>query len=240
VQFTDSGEFQPPRQAKLTQTGLSGTARRKKGSNMRAWRQLMVLAALTLSGAAHAGGPFGIDHRLHYDNSGIWKRSNQNLLMYGTIVTVGAGALAFGDNDKLGDTFWRSVDAMTIASVSAVAMKVTFQRERPSQTSNPNEFFRGAHAQSFPSGEVTAIAAAVTPFIVNYGDEHPAVYALALLPAYDAVARMKTRGHWQSDVLVGAVLGTGVGIWATHRKSPLILGWLPGGFQVGFVHHFKP
>ncbi|OOG56886.1 phosphatase PAP2 family protein [Rhodanobacter sp. C03] len=197
-------------------------------------------AALASSIALASGGPLGIDHRLHYDNSGIWKRSDQNVLMYGTILTVAGGALAFGDQDKFGDTMWRSVDAMVISSIGAQAMKYTFQRERPSQTSNPNEFFKGTHAQSFPSAEVTAIAAAVTPFMAAYGDDHPAVYALTLLPAYDAVARMKTRGHWQSDVLVGAALGTGVGLWAAHRQSPLILGWLPGGFQVGFVHHFKP
>ena len=208
---------------------------------MRTKQYLACLAALAISGNAIAGGgPLGIDHRLHYDNSGIWKRGNQNALMYGTIITVGVGALVFGDNDKLGDTFWRSVDAMVISGVGAQAMKYTFQRERPSQTDNPNRFFKGRHAQSFPSGEVTAISAAVTPFMVAYGDDHPAVYALALLPVYDAVARVKTRGHWQSDVLVGAALGTGVGLWAAHRQSPLIVGWLPGGFQVGFVHHFKP
>ena len=204
-------------------------------------RWLLVLFLLTGSGTALAsGGPFGIDHRLHYDNSGIWKRTDQNALMYGTIVTVGVGALAFGDHDKLGDTFWRSVDAMVVTGIGAEAMKYTFRRERPSQTSDPDKFFQGSHAQSFPSGEVAAVSAAVTPFIVNYGDEHPAVYALALLPAYDAVARMKVRGHWQSDVLVGAALGTGIGIWAAHRDSPLIVGWLPGGFSVGYVHHFKP
>lgn len=208
---------------------------------MRPLQYLALFMALTTSGVAMAsGGPFGIDHRWHEDNSGIWKRNNQNTLLYGTILTVGAGALVFGDNDKLGDTFWRSVDAMVLSSVATTAMKYTFQRERPSQTDNPNEFFKGRHAQSFPSGEVAAISAAVTPFIVAYGDDHPAVYALALLPAYDAVARIKTRGHWQSDVLVGAAIGTGIGIWAAKRQSPLILGWLPGGFQVGFVHHFKP
>ena len=95
-------------------------------------------------------------------------------------------------------------------------------------------------AAAVGSGEVTAISAAVTPFMVAYGDDHPAIYSLALLPVYDAVARVKTRGHWQSDVLVGAAIGTGVGLWAAHRQSPLIIGWLPGGFQVGFVHHFKP
>jgi len=207
---------------------------------MRAFRGLACFFALAFSGAVCAsGGPLGIDHRLHYDNSGIWKRSDQKALLYGSILTVGAGALAFGDNDKLGDTFWRSVDAMVVTGVGTTALKYTFRRERPSQTDDPDKFFHG-HSQSFPSGEVAALSAAVTPFIVNYGDEHPAVYALALLPAYDAVARMKVHAHWQSDVLVGAVIGTGVGLWAAHRQSSLVVGWLPGGFSVGYVHHFKP
>ncbi|MDW2982186.1 phosphatase PAP2 family protein [Rhodanobacter sp. KK11] len=207
---------------------------------MPALRSWLCAAAILVSGAAHAGGgPLGIDHRVRYDNSGIWNRSDQNALLYGTIGTVVGGALVFGDNDQLGDTFWRSVDAMVISSVGAQAMKYAFQRERPSQTDNPDRFFAGSHAQSFPSGEVAAISAAVTPFIVTYGRDHPAVYALALLPAYDAVARVKTHGHWQSDVLVGAALGTGVGLWAAHRDSPLIVSWLPGGFRVGFIHRFK-
>lgn len=207
---------------------------------MRALR-LWLFAAITLFPAVvmASGGPLGIDHRIHYDNSGIWKRSNQNVLIYGTLVTVAGGALAFGDQDKLGDTFWRSVDALAVTAVGTTGLKLAFQRERPSQTSDPDQFFAGRHAQSFPSGEVAAISAAVTPFIANYGSDHPAVYALALLPVYDAVARVKTRGHWQSDVLVGAAIGTGVGLWAARRNSPMIIGWLPGGFQVGFIHHFK-
>ena len=197
------------------------------------------LALLASASAMASGGPFGIDHRIHYDDSGIWKRSNQDVMIYGMIATVVGGALAFGDRDKLGDTFWRSVDALAVTGVATEGLKFTFQRERPSQTSDPDRFFAGSHAESFPSGEVAAISAAVTPFMVNYGHDHPSVYALALLPVYDAVARVKTRGHWQSDVLAGAAVGTGVGLWASHRNSPLIIGWLPGGFQVGFIHHFK-
>lgn len=199
---------------------------------------LFVLAMLLTSPALAGDGPFGIDHRLHYDNSGIWKRSDQLALEYGSILTVAGGALVLGDDNRLGDTFWRSVDAMALGSLATQGLKVTFQRERPSVTADPGKFFQGIHAQSFPSGEVTAMAAAVTPFIVTYGEEYPAVYALALLPTYDAVARMKTRGHWQSDVLVGAAVGVGFGVWAAHRQSPLILGWLPGGFRVGWVHRF--
>jgi undecaprenyl-diphosphatase len=199
---------------------------------------LLLFVLVPVEAACASGGPLGIDHRLHYDNSGIWNRNDQNVLMYGTIVTVGAGALAFGDHDELGDTFWRSVDAMVVSGVSTQALKYAFGRERPSQTSDPDRFFK--HGQSFPSGEVAAMSAAVTPFIVQYGDDHPAVYALAQLPAYDAVARMKVHAHWQSDVLVGAAVGTGIGVWASHRDSPLIVGWLPGGFSVGYVHRFKP
>jgi undecaprenyl-diphosphatase len=208
---------------------------------MRIGHFLSFLLVLAVPGTAYAsGGPLGIDHRLHYDNNGIWNRGDQDTLMYGTILTVGAGALTFGDQDKLGDTFWRSVDAMAFTGISAEVMKRSFQRERPSQTSDPNRFFQGWHAQSFPSGEVAVISAAVTPFIASYGQDHPAVYALALLPAYDAVARMKVHAHWQSDVLVGAALGTGIGLWSARRESPVIVGWLPGGFSVGYVHHFKP
>lgn len=200
---------------------------------------LMLFMASPL--AAHAGGgPFGIDHRVSYDNSGIWKRSNQKILLYGTVVTVGVGALAEGGDTRLGDTFWRSVDSMVATGVTATAMKYAFRRERPSRTDDPNRWFKGRGAQSFPSAEVAALSAAVVPFMVNYGDDHPAVYALALLPAYDAVARVKVRGHWQSDVLAGAALGVGIGLWSAKRPdSPIVLSWLPGGFRVGYVHRFR-
>lgn len=198
----------------------------------------VVLTAVLPLTARAASGPFGIDHRIAYDNSGIWQRTNQKALMYGTIVTVVGGSILLGDQNKLGDTFWRSLDSMAVSSAISQAAKWTFQRERPSQTSDPNKFFQGIRYQSFPSGEVTAIAGAVTPFVVAYGKDHPAVYALEILPLYDAVARVKVRGHWQSDVLVSWAIGTAVGVWAAHRQSPLILGWLPGGFEVGFIHRF--
>ena len=196
----------------------------KSGLLMRRFTALLFIGICTMAPLhmARAGGPFGIDHRIAYDNSGIWARNNQKALVGATILTVVGGSLALGDQDKLGDTFWRSLDSMAVSSALAQGSKWIFQRERPSQTSNPDLFFRGA----------------VTPFVVAYGHDHPAVYALELLPLYDAIARVKTRGHWQSDVLVGWAIGTGVGIWAAHRDSPLILGWLPGGFQVGFVHRF--
>jgi undecaprenyl-diphosphatase len=215
-------------------TMLSGNPKRR----LAALLLICMCMAAPMRAAIAASGPFGIDHRIAYDNSGIWARHNQKVLMGATILTVVGGSLALGDQNKLGDTFWRSLDSMAVSSAISQGMKWTFQRERPSQTSDPNKFFEGTRYQSFPSGEVTAIAGAVTPFVVAYGHDHPAVYALELLPLYDAIGRVKARGHWQSDVLVGWALGTAVGIWAAHRKSPLILGWLPHGFTLGFVHRF--
>jgi len=188
---------------------------------------------------AHAaGGPFGIDHRIAYDNSGIWKRSYQTDLANGATLFVVGGALWEGGESPFGDTLWRSLDAMVLTAGTTTAAKYVFSRERPSQTSDPDQFFKGHGNQSFPSGEVAEIASVVTPFMVEYGPDHPAVYALALLPVYDAIARVKVRGHWQSDVIVGGAIGVGFGWYASHRDHPLILSALPGGFMAGFRKEF--
>jgi hypothetical protein len=188
--------------------------------------------------AAHApvalagGGPLGIDYRLSYDDSGIWARSNQNALIDGMMAFVGVGALWEGGEDRLGRTFWQSVDAGVFSGVAATALKYIFSRERPSQTSDPNRWFTG-HGQSFPSGEVTTTSSLVTPFVLEYGRDHPAIYALELLPIYDGLARMKTRGHWQTDVLAGFALGTAAGYFLHRPGMPVILSVLPHGFEIG-------
>jgi len=183
-------------------------------------------------------GPFGIDHRLAYDNSGIWKRSYQKDLAAGSAIFVVGGALWEGGETKFGDTLWRSLDAMVLTAGTTTAAKVIFSRERPSQTNDPDQFFTGHGNSSFPSGEVAHITSIVTPFMLEYGPDHPAVYALAALPVYDAVARMKVRGHWQSDVLAGGAIGFGIGWYSTRREHPLILTALPGGFMVGLRKEF--
>ncbi|HET7593280.1 MAG TPA: phosphatase PAP2 family protein, partial [Rhodanobacteraceae bacterium] len=122
------------------------------------WLLIGIAATAPTRAAFAASGPFGIDHRIAYDNSGVWARHNQKVLMGATIVTVAGGSLALGDRSKLGDTFWRALDSMAVSSAVSQAAKWTFQRERPSQTPNPDEFFKGIRYESFPSGEVTAMA----------------------------------------------------------------------------------
>jgi membrane-associated phospholipid phosphatase len=199
-------------------------------------RLLLSLALLAASPAFAGSGPLGIDHRWSYDNSGIWKRSTQNLLQYGGPLADFAFAAWEGGETRLGRAAWQSVDSMALSAVAANVAKPVFGRERPAQTDDPNQWFKGGH--SFPSGEVATVAGIVTPYVLEYRHDYPAVYALELLPAYDAVARMKLQAHWQTDVLASFALGTAAGYFAHERESPFILGLLPGGFSVGFKKSF--
>jgi undecaprenyl-diphosphatase len=180
----------------------------------------------------------GIDHVVDYDNSGIWKRSAQQALVYTLIGGEIAGALWEGGETRLGKSFWQAIDSSAIGAVSSEALKHIFTRSRPDQSPDPNLWFQGRGHYSFPSGEVTAVSAIVTPFVLEYDHDAPVVYALELLPLYDAVARVKVQAHWQTDVLAGFALGTLTGYYAHSRDSAFVLGVLPKGFTIGLRKTF--
>ncbi|MGH8713789.1 MAG: phosphatase PAP2 family protein [Casimicrobiaceae bacterium] len=219
-----------------------GTLTRVTDQTMHRWRGygpcLCLLFLLHAGRSAAGGGPLGIDHVVDYQDTGIWKRSNQTALIDVLVGGEIAGALWEGSETRLGKTFWQSIDSSAIGAVTSEAMKHIFTRSRPDQSSNPNLWFQGSSHYSFPSGEVTAVTAIVTPFVFEYGRDHPAIYALELLPLYDGIARMKVHAHWQTDVLAGFALGTATGYFAHARDSPMILSALPHGFMVGLRTKF--
>ena len=201
------------------------------------------LLALVLSvGAAcvaHAGsGPLGIDHEWALDQSGIWARKYQTGLEFGVIAVEVSGALWLGNDNELGHTMWQTVDSSLLSGLASEILKRSFSRARPEQGDNPNAWFKGSCCESFPSGEVTLQASFVTPLIVNYAHESPWIWGLEVLPVYDAIARMKSQAHWQTDVIAGWALGTGIGYWTTTWKTPLLVRILPGGLSVGFYKRF--
>ncbi|HEX4153958.1 MAG TPA: phosphatase PAP2 family protein [Steroidobacteraceae bacterium] len=196
-------------------------------------------AFLLLPAFAQAGGgPLGIDSELPLDTNGIWARKYQTGLENGVIAVEVAGALWFGNDDRLGHVFWQDIDATALSGAAAEILKYGFSRSRPYQGDNPNAWFKGHGNQSFPSGEVTLQAAFVTPLIANYYKDTPAIWALTALPVYDAVARLKSQAHWQSDVIAGGLLGAGFGYWMTRFNTPLSVQILPGGLTVGFSKRF--
>jgi PAP2 superfamily len=201
----------------------------------RFWLPVLLLPMLVLTSSRSYAG---FDHEWSLDENGVWARKYQTALQDGVIALELAGSLWYGNDNELGHTYWQTIDSSVISGVAAQLLKYGFSRARPYQGDNPNAWFKGSGYQSFPSGEVTLQASFVTPFIVNYARQDPWVWALELLPAYDAIARLKSQAHWPTDVIAGWALGTGVGYWSTTRAVPLSVQILPGGLSVGFSKRF--
>ena len=179
-----------------------------------------------------------LDHRLAYDNHGIFYRPYQLDFEHGVMAAEGLGALWFGARSRLGRTFWQAIDSSLYTAATTTVMKYAFSRARPYQSPDPHDFFQGNCCQSFPSGEVAYQASVVTPFIAEYYRRDPWIWALEIFPVYDAVARMKTWGHWQTDVISGFAIGTAWGIFAHEERVPFTVSVLPGGLTVGFDRSF--
>jgi len=199
---------------------------------------IQITLLLCISFTAKAGGPLGIDHRLTRADTGIWSRNNQLFLEYSSVVVVLGESLWLGSDTRLGKTFWKSTDSMIMNAVGSAATKEVFRRERPSQGNDPNAWFKSSTDRSFPSGEVAHITAIITPFIAEYKNDNPFVWSLAVLPIYDGIARMKSQGHWQTDVLVGAALGAGIGLYNSSRDTPFSVAILPNAITIGFNKRF--
>jgi PAP2 superfamily len=184
---------------------------------------------------APAAGHAGVDHVVTKDTSGIY--SAQDAVPISLALLSAGCALWQGTEDRLGKTCWEAGESGAIAAAAAVGLQFATGRRPPSATDDPNQWFSGGKG-SFPSTHVSVTTAIVTPFIYQYVHDEPFVAALALLPVYEMVARVKAQEHWQTDVIAAAALGFAVGSFEAHRNSPLILGVLPGGAYIGFRHSF--
>lgn len=162
-------------------------------------RKLALAALFTIGSATSAVGQncfwSHIDHRIGYDESGIWKPSvYRGSLTALTLAQVG-GAVWEGSETRFGRTMWQGIDAEILAEVGSEAGKYVFRRVRPAVDNDPCEWFHGGSSHSFPSGEASVAAALVTPYILEYGREDPATYLLAAVPLWIGAARVKNQAH---------------------------------------------
>jgi undecaprenyl-diphosphatase len=199
---------------------------------------LFAIALTTLPATAQNCGWSHIDHTVSYDASGVWNPNvYRGLVGVLTAAQIG-GAVWEGSDTRFGKTMWQGIDSEIIAGASATAGKYIFTRARPSDGNNPCLWFQGGSNYSFPSGEASVAAALVTPYVLEYGSEYPAAYALLLLPAYVGAGRIKNQAHWQTDVLAGWAVGGLSGWFAHSRDVPIMIQLLPHGFQVGYGKQF--
>jgi membrane-associated phospholipid phosphatase len=173
-----------------------------------------------------------------FEATGIYSRRNQQILDAAVIGGTLGFALWEGSESREGKTAWQSLDSMAIAGIATELMKDIVQRPRPSQSDNPDLWRQGGGNKSFPSGETATMAAFVTPVIMEYRQDHPAVWALSILPLYMGKARMASQGHWLSDVLAGGAVGIAAGVYSARRDTPLLLELTSDGIFVGLKKKF--
>ena len=111
---------------------------------MRCMRLILVCCA-GMAPCARAGtGVLGLDHPVAYDNSGIWARKNQTLLLDTMIVGEVGAALWEGGETRFGRTMWQSVDASLVSGLAAVVLKFTFHARDPARPITPTSGLKGA------------------------------------------------------------------------------------------------
>ncbi len=179
---------------------------------------------------------YSLDYKVPHDESGIWEYQDS----FAPAVIVGAIGLAIyeGNTTRFGKTSVKSVDALVVSTLITSPMKYVFSRSRPNQSDRPDEWFQGSGHTSFPSGHTASVAAIVTPYILEYKDENPWVWALAAMPVYQGIGRLKGNYHWQSDVIAGGLIGAWSGWYAYTRDIPLFGYVIPDGFFVGIRTKF--
>ena len=200
---------------------------------------LAVMACcFTLPIAAQNCGWSRVDHEVGYDASGVWNPNVYRGIVGALTIAEIGGAVWEGAETRFGKTMWRGIDAEIIGGVTATAGKYIFTRARPSSANNPCLWFQGGSNHSFPSGEAAVAAALVTPYVLEYGRDNPATYALLLLPLYVGAGRIKNQAHWQTDVLAGWAVGGLSGWYAHGRDVPILIELLPHGIAIGLKKQF--
>lgn len=197
------------------------------------------LAGLTVASSlfpALANADNLIDHQVNKDTGGIYRLQDAVPVSLG-LFTLGC-ALWEGTESRLGRSCWQSGEAAVGTTLVVKTLQLITRRESPDTTQSANNFFETKGFGSFPSTHVATTTALVTPYILEYAEDNPWVYSLALLPAYEMVARVKARAHWQTDVLVGAALGLAIGAFEATPGQPFVFGLLPGGAYAGISASF--
>jgi len=142
---------------------------------------------------------------------------------YATFSLLGAFYIGgrIGHDNKLQETALDGLIASVLAGgVIAGVLKEVTGRYRPSTHKGVYSFKPFSGNASFPSGESTEAFAAGSVIAAEYPHlwvEIPC-YGVASLVAF---ARMREDGHWASDVVAGALIGTTVGRAVVHLNRRL-------------------
>jgi membrane-associated phospholipid phosphatase len=132
----------------------------------------------------------------------------------------GTWALAAISDDHTGKReTWAMAEATALSATTGLVFKYISGRERPSATSDPDQWRAGGDA--FPSLHATAAFAIGTVFAESGNDDYRWVrravgYGIGVATSYQ---RLKHNQHWLSDTVAGAALGISSAHFAMNRRA---------------------
>lgn len=123
----------------------------------------------------------------------------------------------FGD-ETARSTGFDMIESAAFAGGTSYALKFATGRERPDQTLDSGQWFKGGG--SFPSTH-TAVAFAVATSFAERDSDNPwarriVAYGMASATAY---IRLKDNQHWLSDTVAAAAIGVSTGLFVNHRAQ---------------------
>jgi membrane-associated phospholipid phosphatase len=128
---------------------------------------------------------------------------------------IPAAFLVYGHLKKDQETFFSGLEMLSAPAMNGFAthaLKISFERERPFNA-YPNEIIKhtSAGSFSFPSGHTSMAFATATSISLLYPKWYVVIpaYAWASTVAY---SRMYLGVHYPSDVLAGALIGSGISL----------------------------
>src|SRR6185437_3177664 len=166
------------------------------------------------------------DTSLHISNSLHSQNRYASLSNYGiAAVAGGTGALylwgRFTDNDHAREAGLLAGEAAVDSLAITEAVKYTAGRNRPFQGNHSGKFWSGG--DSFPSNHAAAAWAAASVLSHEYPGPLPKLLAYGAAAAISA-ARVESKQHFTSDVLVGSAIGWLTGEFVYSRRHDPELG----------------
>lgn len=135
------------------------------------------------------------------------------------------GIARLAHNEQMRTTALLSFEALADAGIVQEILKVTTQRERPTEANGRmliddarGKFWAGGY--SFPSGHAMSAWALASILASRYRDKPAVKYGAYGLAALVSVARLPARQHFPSDVLVGSVFGYLIGHYVARSHHP--------------------
>ena len=197
-------------------------------------------------GARHYDGQV----RTHFIKEGAKPTGGSTKDLQDGIPTIAAVAgtwvmANFADSTAGHREAWNMAEAGGFSFVTSYALKFAAGRERPNETSDPNQWRKSG--SSFPSFHTAAAFAVGTVLAESGNDEYRILrrfLGYGAIAGYTAFERLKHNAHWLSDDVAAAAIGAASAHFVLERdparrseeerSSAFTISPLPGGAMVSY------